>query len=803
MFEGPEVRAVITMRRARGIPSSRQFAYHSFRLAHKNCGGMTDGEWQVHLYLRIGAWDLASPTDLPSRDMLCIVNAKLHGMPCQAPPQISAGSVAKVREVRPGLYRVDGLCPWGRDRLQVVAPCVFSVTKWVRRHLSGTELCLVKDVSEELQAGLVSKDIASLCKDQGLLPLKICTRLLSLMTIKVETSSQVAVGALNNPESSNEGPVVGSLDGSFGGCADGVFSGSSGGTASGNPEGAPKRFKCSTEKGEAEDGQQDAQEDRERRNQKSARGDNADIPTYLWDSVLNPEEDPSKKAALDKIRFGVLRWIKRRICREFLSCFFGKHRSLEMTWKELKCGDSPREGVTHMQVFMARLKRNVEARKDWEAGRECIGRYSNSSWWEWTDGSRPHFWRWPEEYQKQIRDGVSPWFRSKVPSWWVPQRVEKDQDTWKAMRAKLEKVKTLRYIQPGTVTSLTFYFSVPKGETDIRMVYDGTKSGLNDSMWAPWFALPTVETHLRFVGPETWLGDIDIGDMFHNFMLHEKVQKLAGIDVTPFFPEELARKRSLKAVWLRWVRSAMGLKNSPYNCIQGVLIAEEVIRGNPHDDQNVFKWDYIALNLPGSPSYQPGIPWIGKRRRSDGLIACDFLIYVDDIRSGGNGRSEARRVSRVIAMKLNYLGLQDAARKRRDPSQQPGPWAGSVVGIEDGMVYVTVTQERWDKAKMMVKWICKAVEGSEEVDYKTLESYRGFLIYFSRTYPACVPYLKGVHLTLDSWRPWRKEDGWKYSLREIRAMLEERGADVGETIPGSGDKPPGKVKVAPRLHDDL
>ena len=107
--------------------------------------------------------------------------------------------------------------------------------------------------------------------------------------------------------------------------------------------------------------------------------------------------------------------------------------------------------------------------------------------------------------------------------------MEKDQDTWKAMRAKLEKVKTLRYIQPGTVTSLTFYFSVPKGGTDIRMVYDGTKSGLNDSMWAPWFALPTVETHLRFVGPETWLGDIDIGDMFHNFMLHEKVQKLAGI----------------------------------------------------------------------------------------------------------------------------------------------------------------------------------------------------------------------------------------------------------------------------------
>jgi len=284
----------------------------------------------------------------------------------------------------------------------------------------------------------------------------------------------------------------------------------------------------------------------------------------------------------------------------------------------------------------------------------------------------------------------------------VPQRVERDPELRKAMRAKLEKVKNLRCIQPGTMTSLTSYFSVPKGDSDLRMVYDGTKRGLNDSMWAPWFALPTIETHLRFLGPESSLGDIDIGDMFHIFVIHEKVQKLAGIDVTPFFPEELTQKRQLKVIWLRWVRSVMGLKSSPYNCIQGILVAEELIKGNPSDEDNVFRWDYIALNLPGSQSYQPGIPWICKRRNGDGKLACDFLIYVDDIRSGGNGWCEARRASQVIAMRLNYLGLQDAARKRRDPSQQPGPWVGSVVGTMEGVVYVTVTQERWDKAKMMV-----------------------------------------------------------------------------------------------------
>jgi hypothetical protein len=37
------------------------------------------------------------------------------------------------------------------------------------------------------------------------------------------------------------------------------------------------------------------------------------------------------------------------------------------------------------------------------------------------------------------------------------------------------------------------------------------------------------------------------------------------------------------------------------------------------------------------------------------------------------------------------------------------------------------------------------------VDRKAPESYLGFLIYVSRTYSSMVPYLKGIHLTLDIW----------------------------------------------------
>jgi hypothetical protein len=49
-----------------------------------------------------------------------------------------------------------------------------------------------------------------------------------------------------------------------------------------------------------------------------------------------------------------------------------------------------------------------------------------------------------------------------------------------------------------------------------------------------------------------------------------------------------------------------------------------------------------------------------------------------------------------------------------------------------------------------------------DIPHKELESCRGFLVYVTRTYGAMVPYLKGVHHTLDSWRPERDVDGWKF-----------------------------------------
>ena len=51
-------------------------------------------------------------------------------------------------------------------------------------------------------------------------------------------------------------------------------------------------------------------------------------------------------------------------------------------------------------------------------------------------------------------------------------------------------------------------------------------------------------------------------------------------------------------------------------------------------------------------------------------------------------------------------------------------------------------------------------EGNEGTDRSKLESIRGFLVYVARTYRYMNPYLKGLHINMDSWSPYRDDKGW-------------------------------------------
>jgi hypothetical protein len=201
--------------------------------------------------------------------------------------------------------------------------------------------------------------------------------------------------------------------------------------------------------------------------------------------------------------------------------------------------------------------------------------------------------------------------------------VEKDPETLEKVIGKISKVvRKRKYIAPGHVWSLTDFFCVPKGDPDIQMVYNGTSSGLNHVLWVPSFPLPTVNTLLRSVHPGTRMADTDLGEMFLNFVLHESLRELAGVDVTHY---REANEKGEGRRWERWTRCAKGLKPSPYQTTQAMMMAEDVIQGDPGKPDNFFFWHQVNLNLPGDPKYDPSLPWVFKVRK-DNTPAGDFLF---------------------------------------------------------------------------------------------------------------------------------------------------------------------------------
>jgi len=164
-----------------------------------------------------------------------------------------------------------------------------------------------------------------------------------------------------------------------------------------------------------------------------------------------------------------------------------------------------------------------------EGARECILKAARADWWEWKGAQGPLLLKMALAHRDHMRKGHPVYVKGTLPHYKRPQPNERDRSLRTKVHSKLENVLDKGYIRPGRVASLTGYFSIPKGLSDVRMVYDASRSGLNDALWSPNFGLPTVETLLRGVGFGTWMGDIGLGEMFpsalmRNFM-HSVVLK--------------------------------------------------------------------------------------------------------------------------------------------------------------------------------------------------------------------------------------------------------------------------------------
>jgi hypothetical protein len=151
-------------------------------------------------------------------------------------------------------------------------------------------------------------------------------------------------------------------------------------------------------------------------------------------------------------------------------------------------------------------------------------------------------------------------------------------------------------------------------------------------------------------------------------------------------------------------------------------------------------------------------------------IACDLIVFVDDLRGSGPTVELTWAVSRTVVARIQYLGVQEASRKRRPPTRSPGAWAGGLFRTSPTNVYVSVSQDKWDKAKTLIESLWDQIEqaggsvdgsklDSVRLDFKELEVARGFLVHLSMTFDMLTHHIKGFHLALASYLPKRTGDG--------------------------------------------
>ena len=102
--------------------------------------------------------------------------------------------------------------------------------------------------------------------------------------------------------------------------------------------------------------------------------------------------------------------------------------------------------------------------------------------------------------------------------------------------------------------------------------------------------------HLCAIDEDTFMADVDIGEMFLNFVLHRQLQVLAEVDLTHYFPKGDTGSKICEV----WLRAAMGVRSSRYHTVQAIGVAEEKICGDRKDPTNVYRWATVRMNLLGS-----------------------------------------------------------------------------------------------------------------------------------------------------------------------------------------------------------
>jgi len=200
---------------------------------------------------------------------------------------------------------------------------------------------------------------------------------------------------------------------------------------------------------------------------------------------------------------------------------------------------------------------------------DCIFRARVSSYWHWHRGSRLFFWRFPKEFQRQMRDGTPFYHLAAPPVGHAHNMPAPSQQAEIETQKKVFKLRYQHFIERGFTDLITQRFSVVKLGVDgvireIQVVWNSKSNGHNATLWAPGFMLDDIGDVIEMV--TKWLSvpvaayldagsptqdytqsastfvkskqeDVDVGVMFNNFPTHPLERHALGVRVINTRPE--------------------------------------------------------------------------------------------------------------------------------------------------------------------------------------------------------------------------------------------------------------------------
>lgn len=506
----------------------------------------------------------------------------------------------------------------------------------------------------------------------------------------------------------------------------------------------------------------------------ATQADDAPIDTSYW---ALPDETPEEAEARDLLRRFSHHWWVKNLEREAYE------------WLEAQATSDP---------------------EDAEAIEDCLRRARGSNFWEWPRGSRLFFWRYSDpDWRRDARDGVQFWHVAEPPRGMTRSPPCASREDTILLRRKIFELLFRWYLEDGHFDLLIGVFGVPKGKDDIRAVWNAKSNGLNDTLWAPRFGLPMLPdvedivvkwlsvpllTYVLSGSPpqdytqdeslyiKSYGFDNDCGQMFNNFQMHKKERKSHGVR----FIHTRNGQDIEPETFVRWCVLNFGCMCSPYLAYQGECRISEMARGDPADPGNPFQYSRVLVNLPMTRTYDASLPRL-MLLRSDGELASQVKLYIDDYRGAGRGKDHrpALAAQRRLAQKMNYYGNQDAARKRRFPSLAPGAWNGGLIHCTGPYPVKATTSKKWQRGVDSLEWLSNMFETSSSVPTSELRRIAGVWVDITSIYPEGRPYLKGMFNAMEAFRSNRDVDGWR--LQELIDEVEDLEAtDASTAEAGAG-----------------